>query len=538
MELSEFSLLYPPGYEEKTPAPDITEETVEQLELDLLFDLKNCSLSDFFTVSPEVIRYRQDVFADIAEFPEIAETLSRVVPVLLDIGELRRLAAGTAVGTAETQSYLFSITEIELYTSCISILHDGFAPLADKVKSEAFKTLATRINELTESEYYRDLNEKLTALTQRVRDIKSITVGVNLDSQLRPVYAGVLSINSRPFKSGEVIDKILRLDFRRDDMTCIAPLTPFMKGQSENQQYAAAHAFYSAINDVFKSSIHSWRRVIQMYVLDNTDFLLRIMPEIEFVVKASRVIAALKKRGMTLCRPEIRPAGERILQFYNLYNPVVALRINDEIVKNDLVFDDDAMIYILTGPNRGGKSVITCALGQAVAFAMLGMPVPADSAIISPADGIYTHFPTGSEDTIDKGRLGEECARLKEIFDRVTPYSLVLLDETLSSTGAYEAAYIAAEVLTGFAVLGCRCLFSTHLHELASKVDEINKNSAREGGVKVDNLVAGINDGQRNFKIRRAMPDGRSYARDIASQYGLSYDQITEKIKHKRGNLS
>ena len=123
---------------------------------------------------------------------------------------------------------------------------------------------------------------------------------------------------------------------------------------------------------------------------------------------------------MKLCRPEIRPASERVLQFYNLYNPVVALRIDDDIVKNDLIFDDDAMIYVLTGPNRGGKSVITCALGQAVAFAMLGMPVPADSAVISPADGIYTHFPTGSEDTIDKGRLGEECARLKEIFDRVT----------------------------------------------------------------------------------------------------------------------
>ena len=415
MDLSEFSLLYPPMYDESTPLPDITEETVEQLELDLLFDLKNCSLSDFSQWHPEVIRYRQDVFDDMAEFPRslrLSRALSRYCLTLASFAGLR-LAPPSA---PRKHNRTFSITEIELYTLCISILHDGFAPLADKVKSEAFKTLATRINELTESEYYRDLNEKLSALTQRVRDIKSITVGVNLDSQLRPVYAGVLSINSRPFKSGEVIDKILRLDFRRDDMTCIAPLTPFMKGQSENQQYATAHAFYSAINDVFRSSIHSWRRVIQMYVLENTDFLLRILPEIEFVVKASRVNAALKKRGVKLCRPEIRPASERVLQFYNLYNPVVALRIDDDIVKNDLIFDDDAMIYVLTGPNRGGKSVITCALGQAVAFAMLGMPVPADSAVISPADGIYTHFPTGSEDTIDKGRLGEECARLKEIL--------------------------------------------------------------------------------------------------------------------------
>ncbi|MBP5270838.1 MAG: hypothetical protein ILO42_07775 [Clostridia bacterium] len=70
---------------------------------------------------------------------------------------------------------------------------------------------------------------------------------------------------------------------------------------------------------------------------------------------------------------------------------------------------------------------------------------------------------------MDKGRLGEECARLNEIFERVTAHSLVLLDESLSSTGAYEASYIAAEVLSGFSMAGCRTLFSTHLHELSSK---------------------------------------------------------------------
>jgi DNA mismatch repair ATPase MutS len=157
------------------------------------------------------------------------------------------------------------------------------------------------------------------------------------------------------------------------------------------------------------------------------------------------------------------------------------------------------------------------------------MFVPAKTAILSPADAIFTHFPSGAEDTIDKGRLGEECARLGEIFDAVTPHSLVLLDESLSSTGSYEASYIAAEILAGLSLVGCRCLFSTHLHELAAELDNI---TARTGGAPIDTLVAGIEgEGKRSFKITRAKPDGKSYARDIADKYGLTYENIVKKVK-------
>jgi DNA mismatch repair ATPase MutS len=160
----------------------------------------------------------------------------------------------------------------------------------------------------------------------------------------------------------------------------------------------------------------------------------------------------------------------------------------------------------------------------------LGMYVPAKNARISPVDAIFTHFPTGADDTIDKGRLGEECARLGEIFDCVTKHSLVLLDESFSSTGSYEGSYIASEVLSGISMVGCRCLFATHLHELAAEIDRINSESVANGGVKIDTLVAGIEEGKRSFKIFRAKPDGKSYARDIAQRYGLTYENILKKI--------
>ena len=268
----------------------------------------------------------------------------------------------------------------------------------------------------------------------------------------------------------------------------------------------------------------------------DTDFLLKILPEIEFVTRAVELAHTLKGKGYPLVEPVLLPASEKAFSAKGLYNPAVALKIEDTVVDNDLEFDDEGRIFVLSGPNRGGKSVITCAVGLAQAMAQLGLSVPAASLSLSPVDGIFTHFPTGADDTIDKGRLGEECARLREIFDRITENSLVLLDESLSSTGAYEASYIAAELLAGFAVARCRGIFSTHLHELAAKMEEINQKAKEKGGVRVDTLVAGIEEGRRSFRIVRQKPDGKSYARDIANKYGLSFDKINEKIIKNKTN--
>lgn len=533
-DMTKFSLIYPDeatytNHQEGKDAPRIDMFVLNELGLLEILDLKNSELEQYFTEDAAVIQHRMDVFDDMLACPELATTLNRLVPILSDILELRRMEAEYDEG----DSYLESITEIELYIASITTLHRGLSPLRDRLKSAAFRTLANRIIELAESDYYKELNQKLKELTTRVRDIRSVTVGVNLDTQLRPVNAGVLSINAQPFRSGDVLEKILRMNFKGDEYTCIANLVPFQKKQNDNQKTALSLAFHSAINEVYKKSLHSWKKIVQSYVLENTDFLLNLMPEIEFLVRGTELLERLRDRQIPLCRPTILADGPGVFRAHDLYNPCVALKVEDEIIPNDIDFcPEEAMIYVLTGPNRGGKSVVTCAIGLSQAMLQLGLMVPAKDAIISIADGIFTHFPTGADDTIDKGRLGEECARLRDIFEEVTSKSLVLLDESLSSTGSFEASYIAAEVLAGFSRVGCRCLFSTHLHELAAEIDNINERTVRDGGSKIDTLVAGIEKGKRSFKIVRAKPDGKSYARDIADRYGLSYENIVENMLH------
>ncbi len=290
MELTHFSLIYPDSNTQKShyegiDVPKIDEFALDELGMSSLVSLKNGVLSDFFTTDPDVIRYRQETFADMLDNPSLADTLNSLIPILGDILELRRLEADSG----DTSSYLSSITEIELYISCIDLLNDGFGKVRNSLRSRAFITFSDRIRELAESEYYSELNKKLSELTSRVREIKSVTIGVNLDAQLRPKEAGVLSINPEAFRSGDVLEKILRLNFKEDEYTCIANLVPFGKKQSDNQKTALSLAFNSAINDVYKTSLRSWKKIVQSYVLENTDFLLELLDEIEFVVKGKIV---------------------------------------------------------------------------------------------------------------------------------------------------------------------------------------------------------------------------------------------------------
>ena len=174
LDFSKLSLIYPNGesqiaHYQGTDKPYIDMFVLEELGLLEVFNLKNSDLDEYFTSDPKVIEHRMAVFSDMLEFPQISATLNRLLPILTDIAELRQLEADLG---NNTESYLESITEIELYISSISTLHEGLSEIKDQVKSPAFIALASRINDLVCSEYYSELNAKLSELTNRVRDIK------------------------------------------------------------------------------------------------------------------------------------------------------------------------------------------------------------------------------------------------------------------------------------------------------------------------------------------------------------------------------
>ena len=257
------------------------------------------------------------------------------------------------------------------------------------------------------------------------------------------------------------------------------------------------------------------------------------------------------EHGLPLCRPDIAPQNERRCEGSNSYNLNLALHmveqdilLPDGITMNDILIGGDGRILILTGPNQGGKTTYMQGIGLIQLLAQIGCFVPGTSALISPVDQIYTHFPLEEQPDADTGRFGEEASRIGKIFKQVTRNSLVLLNESLSSTSLGESLYLAQDIVRILRRLGARAIYSTHIHELAERAGEMNESvpgdsqitSVVSSPVEIDPQLSSVGI-RRSYKVEFRPPLGLSFAREIAARYGISYEQL-EKALIDRGELS
>ncbi|MFW6223893.1 MAG: MutS-related protein, partial [Spirochaetota bacterium] len=205
----------------------------------------------------------------------------------------------------------------------------------------------------------------------------------------------------------------------------------------------------------------------------------------------------------------------------------------EKIVPNELHLGDDVGILVITGANQGGKTTFVQGAGILQVMAQAGLFVPARSATVSPVDAIMTHFPTGEAGNIETGRLSRELGELAGIFDEATDRSLLLLNESLSSTSAGEAVAVAEEMLAALRRVGTRTLYATHLHEISERLDEIN--APADVGPQARRLTAETEwDGEtvrRTYRIVPGSPQGKSFARDLARKHGISYTQLIERFR-------
>jgi DNA mismatch repair protein MutS len=120
------------------------------------------------------------------------------------------------------------------------------------------------------------------------------------------------------------------------------------------------------------------------------------------------------------------------------------------------------------------------------------------------------------------------------LFHKASQRSLILLNESLSSTSPGEGVYLARDILRAFRYLGVRAVFATHMHELAD-VAEINQHS--EGSSLLASLVSVTKESgaehQRTYRIERTASKGISYASDVARKYAISYEQLLEILENR-----
>ena len=152
-------------------------------------------------------------------------------------------------------------------------------------------------------------------------------------------------------------------------------------------------------------------------------------------------------------------------------HPVVEAmaRESTEFVANGCVLEDDARLWLLTGPNMAGKSTFLRQNALIAVMAQAGSYVPAASARLGVVDRLFSRV--GAADDLARGRstFMVEMVETAAILNQAGERSLVILDEIGRGTATFDGLSIAWAVLEHLHDLNrCRALFATHYHELAS----------------------------------------------------------------------
>ncbi len=442
------------------------------------------------------------------------------------------------------------------------------------LKSQGLLDLREYVNAVYTDSFFAEMKADIEKVKAEASSVKSVTVGINVNERFEASSLGLISINDAPFKKSGIVSNFADALKSRNklhegtDWDGDMHYTPaegdeegagFMDRLSEAyskgttggvimKNVANAHGTTAAVpkgdgvesttfylgkivTKLLDTLVKKLRDTLGKYVNVAVVNISKLIPEFVFYIRFAEFIEGNMKKGMPFCEASVlteKELSEGItMKARGLYNLKLAISSNhsEEIVYNDLDFDSDHTVYILTGANRGGKTTITQAVGLLFVLAQSGIYVPAGSFEYKPVDNILTHFPADEDKTMDLGRLGEECVRFKELYTEATEDSLMLLNETFSTTSFEEGYYIARDSVRAILKKGIRTIYNTHMHKLAYDVDTLNEGDAK---VKASSLIVKNEGAKRSFKVEVAPPEGMSFAKDIAEKYGVTYEMLTE----------
>lgn len=379
---------------------------------------------------PAIVHHRRAILAELVATPHLRKELERLFTTL---GRFRALLEG-ATGIGKWDANRRQIDILQLVKEIIDGCAEGFI-----ASRSGLARLAQFGRRVQEDEPYRSLAD-LLRYDERLATL-SLKVSVGADGRIRGFE--VLSIQEdekNPFVSSPLRRWLGKLEL-------------FVRGF----KFSDGEVMARLIDAVFEG------------IQDELVALVQLLGDVEFYLGALGFHDFARDAGLAVCLPELveSAAGREIR---GLFNPLL-LAHGVKPVPCDIVTDRHSTTVLVTGPNSGGKTRLLQSIALTQLLAQSGLFVPARSASLSLASGLVVSLIEEAKADQSEGRLGTELLRIRDLFERLPPGAMVILDELCSGTNPSEGEEIFELVVQMLTKLGPQAFITTHFLAFAARLE-------------------------------------------------------------------
>lgn len=296
----------------------------------------------------------------------------------------------------------------------------------------------------------RNLFEKQQIEILKLEQKEQIATGIN---SLKIKYNGIsgYSIEITKANTGSVPDHYMRLQ-------TLANKERYTTQELRNFEYEIQHATQE-VAQLEKQLFENIKLQVEKY----TNQLKKLSQALSYLDALIGLAHVAYENNYI--RPKFNK--DNIISIKDGKHPVAQVLLKEQFIPNDTQLDSEQLLWIITGPNMGGKSTYLRQVALISIMAQVGSFVPAAEANLSIVDRIFTRIGAGDNLWNGKSTFLVEMEETALICKQATSNSLVILDEVGRGTSTYDGLAIAQAVLEYiYTNVKAKCLFATHYHEL------------------------------------------------------------------------